>query len=482
MSKEIEKIRTAIKAGYPYFYCRTMEVMKTVRDLCIDLEGVRPESQIASWELSANQDPDVVIETLSGRQPAIMIAANYHWFLRDDYNEPNKTNCSFLQANAEKFTSRGNRQILIIVGSEPFSRAIPDMLGTEFLSIDFELPNEEEIRGLLDGIIDTAKDNPKFVKPKKKDMKLLVGSAKGMTTAEVKNAYAMSLVETGGSLNAEIISELRAKTVEDTAGLKLVKNDLNFGSLKGYEVLKDFTKETIHHELAKGILLLGPAGVGKTHFCRCLGNTSGLQLFEMELAELFGGLVGESEKLMKTALDVIKANAPCIVLLDELEKGLAGVGSAQSGDGGTTKRSMAQLLKFLSDRPEGVYVVATCNDIRALPPEWLRVGRWNTAPWMIDLPNEEERLEIFSYYCEFFGLDSDTIMPESDGWSGAELRSCCELAVMMERTPGEASKLVVPISQTMKDEIDALRKWAKGRTLPASAEAAKTSERSITFD
>lgn len=477
----IEKIKSAIKAGYPYFYCRTMEVVKTTQLLAEELKDFRQGSQVKLWNLSISPDPDAVMDMLSENGSNIVIAANYHWFLKDDYNEPHKSNCSFIQTNASKFTTKGGRQMLIIVGTDPFGRAIPDLLGNEFLSIDFALPNAEEIDSLLGGIIEGAKANPKFVMPDEETRKMLVASSRGMTAAEVKNAFAMSLVQTQGSLDSEIVSDLRAKAVEDTAGLKLVKSDLDFDSLKGYDVLKEFTAKTIKHELAKGILLLGPAGVGKTHFCRCLGNTSGLQLFEMELAELFGGLVGESEKLMKTALDVIEANAPCIVLLDEMEKGLAGVGSSQSGDGGTTKRSMAQLLKFLSDRPEGVYVVATCNDVRAMPPEWLRVGRWNTAPWMIDLPNEAERTDIFNFYRKQFKLKKCKL-PASDGWSGAELRSCCELASMMNTTPEKAADFVVPISKTMATEIDSLRKWALGRTLPASAKAKEDSERQVSFD
>jgi len=186
------------------------------------------------------------------------------------------------------------------------------------------------------------------------------------------------------------------------------------------------------------------------------------------MAELFGSLVGESEKMMKMAIDIISANAPCILFIDEIEKGLAGVGNSQSGDGGTTKRSMAQFLKFLSDnRPKGVYVIATCNDVTSLPPEWLRAERWDYAPFFIDLPNKEERDEILTYYKKVYNVKGN---PKSDmkGWSGAEIKSMCRTANRKGKKLEEVEHTVIPVSVTMRDQIEGLRKWAVGRTLTAS--------------
>jgi SpoVK/Ycf46/Vps4 family AAA+-type ATPase len=198
-----------------------------------------------------------------------------------------------------------------------------------------------------------------------------------------------------------------------------------------------------------------------------LSNETGLPMLELECAELFGGLVGESEKLMKKALDIIKANAPCIILVDEIEKALAGVGGSGANDGGTTKRSMAQLLKFLgSDKErEGVYVIATCNDISSLPPEWVRPGRWDAAPFFIDLPNSDEQEEIMKFYQKKYSVNSK---PDMTGWSGAEIECCCRIAAMMKTDTGEAAKFIVPVSRTMRAEIEGLRKWAEDRTIKAT--------------
>lgn len=152
----------------------------------------------------------------------------------------------------------------------------------------------------------------------------------------------------------------------------------------------------------------------------------------------------------------------------EIEKALPSKGESGLADGGTDKRSSTQLLKFLSDnRPEGVYVVATCNNISSLPPEWVRPGRWDSAPFFIDLPNDSEKQAILDHYKVVYEVDGD---PDMDGWAGAEIESACRIAKMMGVTIKEASKYIKPVSKTMSEDIDSLRKWAKTRTIPSSTE------------
>lgn len=151
----------------------------------------------------------------------------------------------------------------------------------------------------------------------------------------------------------------------------------------------------------------------------------------------------------------------------EIEKGLAGVGANQIGDGGTTKRSMAQFLKFLSDsRPEGVYVIATCNNISSLPPEWVRAERWDAAPFFVDLPSTKEAKVILEHYKASFDVKGNP--KNMDGWSGAEIKSVCRIAAMMGTDISKAEDFIIPVSSTMKSEISALRKWAEGKTIPST--------------
>jgi SpoVK/Ycf46/Vps4 family AAA+-type ATPase len=181
---------------------------------------------------------------------------------------------------------------------------------------------------------------------------------------------------------------------------------------------------------------------------------------------------------MKRAIDVVSANAnpdaPIVLFIDEIEKGLAGTSGAgnfqASGDGGSTDRSNAQFLKFLSDaRPKGIYIIATCNDIERLPAAYVRAERWDTAPIFVDLPNVAERNAILSHYKKVFGIKADP--KDTTGWSGAELKTWCKLAakkVSIGKKANDADELVIPVAKTMAREIDYLLKWKEGRTIPAN--------------
>jgi SpoVK/Ycf46/Vps4 family AAA+-type ATPase len=183
---------------------------------------------------------------------------------------------------------------------------------------------------------------------------------------------------------------------------------------------------------------------------------------------------------MKRALDVITANAnpvaPIILFIDEIEKGLAGTSGAgrQGGanDGGTTDRSNAQFLKFLSSDKKGVYVVASCNDIEKLPAAYCRTGRWDVSPIFVDLPNKAEKMEILKHYQGVYNVsDQPYDMAE---YTGAEIQAWCKLAakkISKGKSANDADELIVPIAKTMEKEIGYLRTWSKGRTISASRKA-----------
>jgi AAA+ superfamily predicted ATPase len=467
----------AVRAGYSMFYCQTMEINNTIsiiRDAIQtdEFKNVTQEFyQLKVWDFDQNPDPSSCLEMLD-TSPAgtIVLAKNWNWFLEGDIGPGsfNKEFVSRLQNNVDKWSESETRKTLIILSDNSFESAIPKPLQKNFMAVNFPLPDEAAIEKIYDYIVDSASANPKFKTPSDVEKKKIIAACKGLTEHEIKNALPYSIISDRGELNPLTVSKIQAREIEKTAGLKLGEFNMDEDDLQGYSVIKNWVLNTIDHPLARGIMLVGPPGTGKTTFCKYISSMTKKKVIILEMAELFGGLVGDTERLVREAIEIIKANTPCILFVDEIEKGLAGANGSGNNDGGTTKRAMAQFLKLLSDdRPEGMYVMATCNGIQNLAPEWVRPGRWDCAPFFIDLPNTQEQNAIFQHYLDLYDVELGKIFNTKD-WSGAEIEQVCKNAAMLGVTCDKASAFIKPVSLTMKEDIDGLRKWADTRTIKGS--------------
>ncbi|MCA9710875.1 MAG: AAA family ATPase, partial [Myxococcales bacterium] len=231
----------------------------------------------------------------------------------------------------------------------------------------------------------------------------------------------------------------------------------------------------------KGVLLLGVQGCGKSLTAKAIAATWQFPLLRFDLGKVYGGIVGQSEANIRTALGVAQALAPCVLWIDEIEKGLAGVGSSGETDGGTAARVIGTLLTWLQEKREPVFVVATANRIDMLPPELLRKGRFDEI-FFVDLPGRSTREEILRIHLEKkkrepADYDLTTLAECSVGFSGAELEEAVREALYDAFAEGcelhtrhitRALKATYPLSRTMRDEIDGLRAWARVRARLAS--------------
>jgi len=455
-----ERAINLIKAGFPYFYVETYEperVSPILREISKELNY-----QIEDWDFETSSNPMGPFEKEFGQSRTIWNLKNLNWFLRiPDSSGFDNFMVQYLQNHYSDFVG-SDRKALFIVSITPFDQAIPEPLQRLFTPLKLELPNDKAIEKIVEEV---SKSVPSLIIKNKRD---IVNNLKGMTEIEAANAFSFAIVKGKGKPDPKEIAKLRAKEIEKSPGLRIHEPDNNIQIL-GYENLSEFVLKGINHELGKGVLLVGPPGTGKTSFCKYVAGKSNKILFELEIAQLMGnGLVGQAEKSMARALSIVKANAPALLLVDEIDKSLSGA-SGGSTDGGTTARSMSQFLKFLSDdRPKGVYIIATCNNISALPPEWLRAERWDSAPFFVDLPNEKERQEIFSYYLTEFDVEDRTgFSPDMKGWSGAEIKSLCRIAKMNNYTLERANDFIIPISETMRENFVKLQEL-KSKTIPAS--------------
>jgi len=233
-------------------------------------------------------------------------------------------------------------------------------------------------------------------------------------------------------------------------------------------------------EAPRGILLLGVQGCGKSLAAKAVAKSWGLPLLRLEPGRLFDKFIGESEKNLDRALATAERMAPCVLMIDEIEKGFASVVSSDS-DGGLSRRILGRLLGWMQERAAPVFLVATCNQITALPPELMRKGRFDEI-FFIDLPGADERRQIFAIHLtrrhrDPKGFDLDALASASEGFSGAEIEQAVVAALytaFARRTELstehilEEIKATKPLSVTRAEEIEALREWAQGRAVPAS--------------
>jgi SpoVK/Ycf46/Vps4 family AAA+-type ATPase len=230
----------------------------------------------------------------------------------------------------------------------------------------------------------------------------------------------------------------------------------------------------------KGILLLGVQGGGKSLAAKAIAGVWGVPLLRMDFGSLYAKYFGDTERNLRDALAGAEAMAPCELWIDEIEKGLAADEDSAS-DGGLSKRVLGTLLTWMAERKKRVFIVATANDISALPPELVRKGRFDEI-FFVDLPDEATRKDIFRIHLarrkvQPEAFDLDALARDSEGCSGAEIEQALVSALYEAHASGGAlsTEMVAaelrhtrPLSVTMGERIEELRQWAAERTVPAN--------------
>ena len=273
----------------------------------------------------------------------------------------------------------------------------------------------------------------------------------------------------GGLLDFEIDSGSFA----DVGGLKSLKRWLE---LRRPALTGDAARLGV--EVPKGVLLLGVQGAGKSLAAKAIAGVWGLPLMRLDFAVLYDKFQGETERKLRLSLHQAEAMAPCVLWIDEIEKGLA----SDSGlsDGGVSRRILGTLLTWMAERTSHVFLVATSNDVSQLPPELLRKGRVDEI-FFVDLPDQAVREEIFAIHLKKRKLDPAQfdlrqLAQSTDGFSGAEIEQAVVAAIyeaLAEKKPLATAHVLAeigrtrPLSVVMAEKEAALRAWAAGRTVPA---------------
>ncbi len=371
-----------------------------------------------------------------------------------------------------------------------------NQLQRQGMTIKIDLPNEEEMYAIIKEYIDDYR-NEIPIEWDYNDIREAAATLNGVTRIEAENVMAALIANK--CIRKSDMDEVRYakdRLFSDISGLEKIEVDdsvKDVGGLEGLRKWLDEKKELLTPEKKdllkakglqppRGILLVGVPGCGKSLSAKSISATWKLPLYRLDFATVQGSYVGQSEQQLKDALTTAENVSPCILWIDEIEKGLSGaIGGAN--DGGVSTRMVGQFLFWMQECKKQVFVVATANDVSLLPSELLRRGRFDEL-FFIDLPTASERYEILSLYMRkylgvnFSGELADRIVMITDGFTGADLESTVrDLAyrtianpnfVLSEENIITAFNNVVPLSQTSPEKIEAIREWGKERAVPAS--------------
>ena len=386
---------------------------------------------------------------------------------------------------------------------------LPPEIEKEFTLIEAPLPDPADLEGVLDAIFEKSKI-PVDKQPSPERKKLLIEAAKGLTTQEAENAFTLSIVEPRkeGKRKPEelwdphIVIREKCFALRKNPVLEYIKDvPAGLSVIGGLDNLKEFiaplqrafTDEAKEFGLTppKGILLVGPPGCGKSLFSKVVAGALNMPLLKLDMGKVYGSLVGQSEGNIRNAIRVAEALSPCVLWMDEIEKGVSS-GGANSGDSGVSSRVLQTLLTWLQEKTSSVFVMATANDVTMLPPELLRKGRFDEM-FSIDLPTKAERKEILNIHIlrrkrgQLVGvgptkIDLDHFAGEtSDKFTGAEIDAAIEQAMRVafhnHRDLNaidlqDAFDSTQPIAKTMEERLTALRNWCAARTRPANKKEA----------
>lgn len=419
---------------------------------------------------------DVLRQIKRQTTPALFALCDYHPFL---INQPEHVR--LLKDIAIAHGRLGHTVLLVSHEIE-----LPPELKRYSAKFELSLPNDTQLLSIIrDEANAWAAENPQ--RPLQSDpavIKKLVRNLRGLTEADVRRLARGAIRDDGAITETDIPEVNRAKfELLDMGGVLSFEYDTaKFSAVGGLKRLKEWatTREQAilsqHRDRPKGALLLGVQGSGKSLAAKALAGLWGLPLLRLDMGVLYNKYIGETEKNLRHALEQAELMAPCVLWMDEIEKGLAG----GNNDEGTSQRVLGTLLTWMSEHSCGVFVVATANDINGMPPELLRKGRFDEI-FFVDLPDTATREEIFAIHLRQRNFDParfelSTLSALSEKFSGAEIEQAVVSTIYTcsaRREPMSTAHIAnsiestVPLAIMLAEKIEGLRHWAKDRTVPA---------------
>jgi SpoVK/Ycf46/Vps4 family AAA+-type ATPase len=429
-------------------------------------------------QLINSQPADVLKHIRAVSKPAIYVLLDFHPFLDDPVHVR-------LIKDICIHYSEVPRQLILI----SHKIDLPRELGSFSARVDMALPGDAERRAIIESVAReySAENSGAQVQVDPKAYELLVSNLAGLTYADTERLAHNAIQVDGAITHSDLPGVMQAKyeLLNHGGALQFEYDTARFSDVGGLSRLKDWLgrrksafrrdNHATHLDPPKGILLTGIQGCGKSLAAKATAGIFSVPLLRLDFAALYDKYHGETERKLRESLKTADVMSPCVLWVDEIEKGIAGRG----GETGTTQRVLGTFLTWMAERDSPVFVVATANDISALPPELVRKGRFDEI-FFVDLPDAGVRATILAIHLTSRGqrlgdFDVEALANAMQGFSGAEIEQAVVSALYAAHAmnqPLTSTHIMQEIEQTkplstvMHERISALRAWADGRTVP----------------
>jgi AAA+ superfamily predicted ATPase len=485
MRQTLDQLALLIRARYPLLALLTYEEERAERALerLAQQEGMALHTWRATAGLAAagglaregTEGAEAALRALRDvEEKALFVFFDLHPFLDPTGGDARARIVRLLRDHARELGRRG--QALLLVGPR---LAVPRDLEKELTVVDLPLPGRDDVARLLNTLL---KSQNLTLDPELAEA--FVKGSLGLTEREIKRLYSRVLLAGGGFAEADLskLVEEKRQAIRRSRFLEFWDNAGRMADVGGMDNLKDwlvqrklaFTRRARDYGLPepKGLFLLGVQGCGKSLMAKAVADLWRFPLLRLDVAAVFHE-VGASEEGLRETVRVAESLAPVVLWIDELEKGFMG--------GGNVGQAFGDFLTWMQEKKSPVFVVATANEVKVLPPELLRKGRFDEI-FFVDLPNVHERLQVLEIHLRFRGkkpeqFDLVAVAEETDKFSGAELEQLV-ISAMFHAFANErelqmddlldVARESVPLAVTMDDRLKELREWAYTRARPAS--------------
>ena len=449
----------------------------------VDANTGKAAMSLAGKHVSENMkdhaDPkQTLIDINNSRTPSLFVLLDFHHHLDDAY-------CvRMIKEIAQAYHDKGHQ--LLFVSHE---LDVPAELTHFTAHFEMSLPDKDALKKLVISELKVWKlrnENEKL-EADRKSIELLVNNLIGLSVSEAKRLIRNAIYDDDAISKCDIdrVQKAKYELLGQDGVLSFEYETADFSQVGGLQNLKDwlelrkaaFLSDETKLDRPKGIMLVGIQGSGKSLAAKAVAGVWHVPLLRLDFGTLYNKFFGETEKNIRKALELAEVMSPCVLWVDEIEKGI----STGDYDSGTSQRVLATLLTWMAENNKPVFIVATANNIEALPPELIRKGRLDEI-FFVDLPGADVRADIFRIHlqkreAEVDGIELDALAAATEGFSGAEIEQAVVSGLYHAMAISEpldqamlieAIKKTRPLSIVMAENIARLQEWAKDRTVLAN--------------